>query len=76
MLALILINSNSISISVLSIFIFTVPNDEKGIKEAVKTIKKHTPERVIVEATGRLEAPFIVACAKANLPFVVATLSI
>ncbi|WP_152996178.1 IS110 family transposase, partial [Pseudoalteromonas sp. H105] len=51
---------------------FTVPNDEKGIKEAVKTIKKYTPERVIVEATGRLEAPFIMACAKANLPFVVA----
>jgi len=51
---------------------FTVPNDEKGIKEAIKTIKKHTPERVIVEATGRLEAPFIMACAKANLPFVVA----
>ena len=51
---------------------FTVPNDEKGIKEAVKTIKKYTPERVVVEATGRLEAPFIMACAKANLPFVVA----
>ena len=51
---------------------FTVPNDEKGIKEAVKTIKKYTPERVIVEATGRLETPFIMACAKANLPFVVA----
>ena len=51
---------------------FTVPNDEKGIKEAVKTIKKYTPERVIIEATGRLEAPFIMACAKANLPFVVA----
>ena len=51
---------------------FTVPNNEKGIKEAIKTIKKHTPERVIVEATGRLEAPFSMACAKANLPFVVA----
>ena len=33
---------------------FTVPNNEKEIKEAVKTIKKYTPERVIVEATGRL----------------------
>ena len=51
---------------------FTVSNDEKGIKEAVKTIKKHKPERIIIEATGRLEMPFIMACAKARLPFVIA----
>jgi len=51
---------------------FTVSNDEKGIKEAVKTIKKHKPERIIIEATGRLEMPFIMACAKAQLPFVIA----
>lgn len=51
---------------------FTVANDEIGIKEAVKTIKKHSPERIIIEATGRLEMPFIMACAKANLPFVIA----
>jgi len=51
---------------------FTVTNDEKGIKEAVKTIKKHKPERIIIEATGRLEMPFILACAKAGLPFVIA----
>jgi len=51
---------------------FTVPNDEEGIKEAVKTIKKYDPDRIIIEATGRLEMPFIMACAKANLPFVIA----
>jgi transposase len=52
---------------------FTVPNDEKGIKEAVKLIKKHDPERIVIEATGRLEMlPFIIACANANLPFVIA----
>lgn len=51
---------------------FTVSNDEKGIKEAVTTIKKYKPERIIIEATGRLEMPFILACAKANLPFVIA----
>lgn len=51
---------------------FTVSNDDKGIKEAVKTIKKYTPERIVIEATGRLEMPFIVACAEANLPFVIA----
>lgn len=51
---------------------FTVNNDEIGIKEAVNLIKKHKPERIIIEATGRLEMPFIMACAKANLPFVIA----
>lgn len=51
---------------------FTVSNDESGIKEAVNIIKKHKIERIIIEATGRLEMPFIMACAKANLPFVIA----
>lgn len=51
---------------------FNVPNDEKGIKEAVRAIKKHKPERVVIEATGRLEMPFILACAKAELPFTIA----
>jgi transposase len=40
---------------------FTVTNDEKGIKEAVNTIKKYKPERIVIEATGRLEMPFIIA---------------
>ncbi|WP_273857188.1 IS110 family transposase [Photobacterium sp. GSS17] len=51
---------------------FTVNNDEKGIKEAIKTIKQHVPQRVVVEATGRLEMPFIIACSEAKLPFVIA----
>ena len=51
---------------------FTVTNDEKGINEAVKEIKKHKPKRIVIEATGRLEMPFILACAKANLPFTIA----
>ena len=51
---------------------FTVNNDEKGIKETVKTIKKYSPGRIVIEATGRLEMPFIMACASANLPFVIA----
>jgi len=51
---------------------FTVSNDEKGIQEAIKTITKYQPERIVVEATGRLEMPFILACSKANLPFVIA----
>ena len=51
---------------------FTVQNDDNGIKEAIQTIKQHNPERIVIEATGRLEMPFIVACVKANLPFVIA----
>ncbi|AXB31720.1 IS110 family transposase [Vibrio campbellii] len=51
---------------------FTVPNTDKGITDAIKTIKKHKPHRVVIEATGRLEMPFILACDKAKLPYVVA----
>ncbi|MEH0091401.1 IS110 family transposase, partial [Vibrio alginolyticus] len=51
---------------------FTVPNNEKGISDAIKTIKKHKPQRVVIEATGRLEMPFILACDKAKLPYVIA----
>ena len=51
---------------------FTVTNDDKGIKEAVNIIKKHKPERIVIEATGRLEMAFILACAKAGLPFTIA----
>ena len=51
---------------------FTVSNDEKGINKAVKEIKKHKPTRIVIEATGRLEQAFIIACANEKLPFVVA----
>ncbi|MCW8349344.1 IS110 family transposase [Vibrio sp. ZSDZ65] len=51
---------------------FSVPNTEKGVKGAVKTISKHQPQRVVIEATGRLEMPFILACDKAKLPYVIA----
>jgi transposase len=55
----------------LNIF-FTVSNNEKGIIEAINKIKIHNPVRVVIEATGRLEIPFILACSKVNLPFVIA----
>jgi len=51
---------------------FTVTNDEKGIKEAIKKIKPYKPTRIVIEATGRLEHPFIMACSQADLPFTVA----
>ena len=51
---------------------FTVENNEKGIKEAIKRIKKYHPTRIIIEATGRLEMPFACAATKAKLPIVIA----
>jgi transposase len=51
---------------------FTVSNDKKGITEAINKIKIHNPQRIIVEATGRLEMPFIIACSELKLPFVIA----
>lgn len=51
---------------------FTVSNDDEGIKEAISILKKHNPKRIVVEATGRLEMPFITACSKAGFPFVIA----
>ncbi|GHF03170.1 IS110 family transposase [Thalassotalea profundi] len=51
---------------------FTVSNDEKGINKAIKEIKKHKPTRIVIEATGRLEQAFIIACANEKLPFVIA----
>ena len=78
------INQNEINVGVdtgktqLDIYIrpldiyFVVTNDDDGIKEAIVEIKKHKVTRVVIEATGRLEQPFIMACAKANIPFVIA----
>ncbi|TMO09505.1 IS110 family transposase [Pseudoalteromonas sp. S186] len=51
---------------------FTVENNQSGIKHAIQTLKKHPVTRVTIEATGRLEQPFIIACAEANIPFVIA----
>ncbi|NKZ40341.1 IS110 family transposase [Shewanella algae] len=45
---------------------FTVPNNEKGIKQALTT----NPQRIVIEATGRLEMPFVLACTEAKLPIV------
>ncbi|WP_201264083.1 IS110 family transposase [Salinivibrio sp. HTSP] len=49
---------------------FSVPNTDKGIKDALKIIKPYQSERIIIEATGRLEMPFVLACIEANLPIV------
>ena len=50
---------------------FSVSNNDSGIKDAIKQIKKLKPARVLIEATGRLEMPFAIAAYKASLPIVV-----
>lgn len=49
----------------------SVENTVSGIKQAIKKIKTYEPTRIIIEATGRLEQAFVMACAEAGLPFVV-----
>jgi len=50
---------------------FSVPNNEQGINDAIKRIKLIKPNRVLIEATGRLEMPFACAAFNAKLPVVV-----
>lgn len=50
---------------------FSVSNDKIGIKEAVKSLQKLKPTRVLIESTGRLELEFVCAAHKAGLPIVV-----
>jgi transposase len=74
-----LINQNEINVGVdtgkhfldihinpLDIF-FTVKNNGNGIKEAISELKKYNPTRIAIEATGRLEYEFVLACTKAKL---------
>ena len=51
---------------------FSVKNDVAGIKEAIKKIKSYHPIRIVIEATGRLEWPFVEACLSHQLPIIVA----
>ena len=50
---------------------FYVKNDDNGIQDAIRSIKKLKPTRVLIESTGRLETPFVIAAFKAKLPIVV-----
>lgn len=48
---------------------FKVSNNKKGIGDAIKRLRKFDIERVVIESTGRYEAEFVAACAKADIPF-------
>lgn len=50
---------------------FSVENTPKGAKEAACRLRSYQPSRVLIEATGRLEMPFVCAAHKARLPVVV-----
>lgn len=50
---------------------FSVPNNDQGIRESVKRLKRLKPTRVLIESTGRLELDFVVAAFDAELPIVV-----
>lgn len=50
---------------------FSVPNNNQGIDQAVSKLKSLKPARVLIESTGRLETPFVIAAFNAKLPIVV-----
>jgi transposase len=50
---------------------FSVENTPRGVQEAVRKIRPYLPDRVLIEATGRLEMLFVCAAHKAGLPVVV-----
>lgn len=76
--------SNEISVGIdagksqLDIFIrpldqaFSVDNSAAGIKAAIQRLKPLSPARIVIEATGRLELPFVLAAQAAALPVTVA----
>jgi transposase len=51
---------------------FSVDNNPSGIRSALKSLKPYDPERIVIEATGRLELPFVIAAQKAGLPVTIA----
>ncbi|NOY73536.1 MAG: IS110 family transposase [Gammaproteobacteria bacterium] len=51
---------------------FSVENTLAGRREAVRELKKIQPTRIVIEATGRLELPFVVAAQKAGLSVTIA----
>ena len=51
---------------------FGVSNDENGISELIERIAGLAPERIVLEATGGLETPLVIALAGRGLKVIVA----
>ena len=49
----------------------SVPNDEHAIASLIRRLSRYRIERIVIEATGRLEQPFVRAALAAGLPVVV-----
>lgn len=49
----------------------TVPNEERAIHALIRSLSRYRIERIVVEATGRLEQPFVRAAFAAGLPVIV-----
>lgn len=51
---------------------FQVENNAKGIAQAIRKLTGYRIKRIVIEATGRLEHDFVLACDQAGLPFSIA----
>ena len=51
--------------------LISVPNNEAGIRSLVSRLGRYRLARIVVEATGRLEQPFVRAALARQLPVVV-----
>ena len=49
----------------------SVPNEEQPIASLIKRLARYRLERIVIEATGRLEHPFVSAAIARGLPIVV-----
>jgi transposase len=50
---------------------FSVPNEERAIAALVSRLSRYRLERIVIEATGRLEQPFVRAAIAKGLPVVI-----
>ena len=48
-----------------------VPNEERAIRTLVSRLARYRLARIVIEATGRLEQPFVTAALAKGLPVVV-----
>jgi transposase len=48
-----------------------IPNQEPDISNLIRSLRRYRIERIVVEATGRLEQPFVRAALAAGLPVIV-----
>src|SRR5437660_1152403 len=49
----------------------TVPNEEQAIASLIRSLRRYRIERIVIEATGRLEQPFVRAALAQGLPVIV-----